>query len=32
LKQQEPYPNHQHKPWFDGEIEARIVDRGSVNK
>ena len=28
LKQQPPYPNHQHKPWFAGEIKARIIDRG----
>ena len=28
LKQQPPYPNHQHKPWFDGEIEPRLIDRG----
>lgn len=28
LKQQPPYPNHQHKPWFDGEIEPHLIDRG----
>ena len=28
LKKQDHYPNHQHKPWFDGEIEPHVIDRG----
>ena len=26
------YPNGQQASWYEGEIEPRIIDRGSVHK
>jgi len=32
LKNQPPYDNGQHRPWYDGDIEPRIIDRGQYTK